>query len=134
MSFIRELMEAADEVFKREKDEKEKKQIEFEQCKEKAIAIVCEGGPQNKEEYFFLFPEACRQCGSRTFRNTELIEAFQDIGYLRRTPVEPTCSNCSSYGYDSQAYYEYGAEIYFPSPYLTQDEENKAIKNWENNK
>jgi ATP-dependent Clp protease adaptor protein ClpS len=38
----------------------------FQQQLAHALAIMERGGPQNREEYFAIFPDACPHCGART--------------------------------------------------------------------
>jgi hypothetical protein len=48
--------------------------------------IIAKGGPKTKEEYFFLFPDACKTCGSRVIHEQTESHTYQSdlngvIGY-----------------------------------------------------
>lgn len=67
-----------------------------------AQAIIARGGPQNDDEYYLLFPEACPVCGART--REEGVIAFDQLpSSFAASPAEPQqvwrCPRCGE-GFD----------------------------------
>lgn len=109
----------------------------------RAATIIAEGGPRSREEYYFLFPEACPKCGSRNHIRTSYIH--QDINYSGSYIVSETyhehisCTECNNKFYEANTdttRMPYGIRpeectetITVDSPFLS-EEEAKRIPPW----
>ena len=70
-----------EEARNRSKNQRQQRRtIEMRQrAEELAAEIVNRGGPASREEYFFLFPAACRNCGSRQLDSEETFDRDPNI-------------------------------------------------------
>ena len=96
------------------------------------VALLLRMGIQTDEEYFWLFPEACRSCGNRTFheiKESALRESTPGLSPDQVTWVHFVCSRCAStesgdgFGYHSVCYT--GAIRTIHSRWLTRVQEEK---------
>jgi hypothetical protein len=120
---------------------KYRRSIRMRQMANRARAIFAAGGPRTSDEFFFLFPNACRKCGSR--RCTARTDVDYDgarcyacyctvfcasghilldrayLGWTDRGHELPNIDDCSSV-----------VESYNKSPYLTDEEASILVEIW----
>src|ERR1051326_2777784 len=107
----------------------------------RAEQIVKNGGPQNADEFFFLFPHACRKCGCRDLKSRDEIENPSSQVYNNHCLV--ACSLCghviertflgwTDRGHELPPDSEWapvGAEL-SRSPYLTPEQSKNIVERW----